>query len=98
MPEVPLYSVGTWEKLEGPPCAAAYPDTLKIEPDGLYRGEASPRRFLEWDEGRVRLIESGRLTISTANDAIVTYSLQIEGDTITFTNPEGCVFVYWKVS
>jgi hypothetical protein len=86
---------GEWTKLEAPPCAALYPASLRFEPNGLYRGASDPPgAFTVWDVGTWRPEGSGRLALSTANDAVIAYAAALSGDVLTITAPDGCRFSY----
>jgi hypothetical protein len=98
MPEIPPSLVGKWKKLEGPACAASYPPMLQIEASGLYSGRnPGTHNFMLWDDGTVRLHEPDKLAVSTANDAILIYDFAIDGDVVTFTSADGCVFRYRRM-
>jgi len=95
VPDIPAILVGTWEKMDEPPCAATYPFVLQIDERGFYNGRAKiPGEFVLWDDGTVRQLDPDKLAISTANDAVVTYRFRVEDDTIEFTTRDGCVFKY----
>lgn len=89
--------VGTWERVEAPACAARYPLHLRLEGNGLYRGRpAPPAQAAWWDLGLWRVTGPGRVAISTANDAVLTYAYSLKGDRLTFTDSEGCRFSYHR--
>ncbi|ALK08150.1 hypothetical protein [Blastochloris viridis] len=95
MDKIPADLVGSWIKLDAAPQAEEYPDVLRIEPSGIYRGgSAGERRFLIWDDGTVRKVRSDRLAISTATDAIVDYSFRLADDVLEITTPEALVLRY----
>lgn len=85
--------VGTWRKTTDDPCAARYPDELEFTDRGVYTGRAAGGLPL-WDAGGYEVLEGGRVRISTANDAEIPYRFSLAGDTLTFTDPEGCRFGY----
>ena len=87
--------IGSWRKVGSPACAASYPAVVNFEGNGLYRGEPEPpAQFTTWDVGTWRMEEAGRVSISTANDAVVEYSLDASADELSFTDPDGCRFTY----
>jgi hypothetical protein len=91
--------VGTWLKAESPPCAALYPALLKLESNGLYRGFTDPPgQFATWDVGTWMAHDHGQIAISTANDAVVTYTFALFAESLTFTDPVGCRFTYHRSS
>jgi hypothetical protein len=86
---------GAWTRLEGAPCGAPYPASLRFEANGLYYGEADhPGAFTIWDVGTWRLEGPGRLALSTANDAVISYDAKLSGDVLTITAPDGCELRY----
>jgi len=87
--------VGSWQKVEDPPCAAQYPAELRFEANGLYFGTTEPPgEFTWWDGGTWRVTAPGRLSLSTANDAVVAYAYALEGELLTITDPDGCRLGY----
>jgi len=87
--------VGTWRKAENPPCAALYPAVIRFESNGLYRGWSDPPDgFVTWDVGTWQLGGHDQLSVSTANDAVITYACMLAGDMLTFTDPQGCRFSF----
>lgn len=86
---------GAWALLSRPDCGGAYPDRLTLLEDGTYRGEREPPGgFTLWDVGSWRVTSPGRVEISTANDAIVAYRFEVDGDVVTFHDPADCRFRY----
>lgn len=95
MPEDKDRLVGSWSKSGNEPCAAEYAAHLRIEPNGLYFGTTEPAGgFTWWDSGTWRVTAPGRLALSTANDAVVTYAYSLDGDVLSVTDPSGCRFSY----
>lgn len=92
--------VGGWTKdADGPPCAAPYPASLRFDANGHYRGTAEPPgEYAAWDVGTWRVDAPGRVSVSTANDAVVPYAFTSDADTVTFTAPDGCRFSYRRAS
>ena len=87
--------VGSWRKADGPACAGRYPMRLQFAANGLYRGEPEPpAQFTMWDVGTWRINAPGKVSISTANDAIIEYAFDGSGDVLRFTDPDGCRFGY----
>jgi hypothetical protein len=83
--------VGRWRKRWQDPDAAPYPDELQFSPDGLYHGTrgAGGASFTVWDAGTYDVIGRSGVRLSTANDQNVTYSYAIDGDEMTFIDPQG---------
>jgi hypothetical protein len=72
-----------------------YPESIRFQDNGLYFGlKEPPGTFTQWDVGTYEIIESERINISTANDAIVTYRFAISDDVPTFVDPDDCQFSY----
>jgi hypothetical protein len=87
--------VGAWQKTSGGACAAGYAAHLRFQPNGLYFGNTDPPgAFTWWDGGTWQVPEPGRLALSTANDAVVTYRYVLDGDTLSVTDPSDCQFSY----
>ncbi|MBX3121314.1 MAG: hypothetical protein KF806_09860 [Nitrospira sp.] len=90
---------GRWEKLQHPPCAQRYPDTLEFRERGLYVGRSEPPgTFSLWDTGTFELLDPQHLRLSTANDALVTYDVSWQQDRLTFVDADGCEFAYRKMT
>jgi len=91
--------VGVWQKIHGGECATGYAAHMRFEPNGLYFGTTDPLgAFTWWDGGTWQVPAPGRLALSTANDAVVTYDYAIDGDTLAITDPTGCHFSYRRGS
>ena len=91
--------VGAWQRSSGGACAAGYAARLRIEPGGLYFGETDPPgAFTWWDGGTWQVPETGRLSLSTANDAVVSYGYRVEGDTLTITDAKDCTFSFRRTA
>lgn len=87
--------VGSWRKVQGSAGAEHYPAFLRFEPNGLYRGEPEPPvQFTKWDLGTWRISSPGKVSISTANDAVIEYGFDGSGEQLSFIDPEGCRFAY----
>ena len=91
--------VGEWHKNHGGDCAAGYAAHIRFEPNGLYFGTTEPPgAFTWWDGGTWQVPAPGRLALSTANDAVVTYVYAVDGDTLAVTDPAGCKFSYRRAT
>ena len=87
--------VGAWQKTGGGDCAAGYAAHLRFEPNGLYFGHTDPPGgFTWWDGGSWQVAAPGRLALSIANDAVVTYGYAVDGDALSITDASGCSFSY----
>jgi hypothetical protein len=87
--------VGTWRKLTPGPGVSRYPSTLTFMPNGHYRGSAeSPGEFTFWDVGTWTEEGPDEVTLSTANDAHITYRVSLDGDELVFVSPEGETIAY----
>ena len=47
-----------------------------------------------WDQGRWQVTGPGQMSLSPANDEVVTYAYSLSDGTLTFTDPSGCRFSY----
>ena len=94
--------VGRWKRQPAPAGAAAaqemFPDLLEFEAGGLYRGTpASPGVFLLWDVGTYELEAAGRLRLSTANDAKISYAYTLRGGELTVEDGQGGKLTYRRI-
>ena len=87
---------GAWTKVSGDPCSSGYPDQLELQAGGRYEGAMLPgaREHPRWDVGTYERDAEGALAISTSNDAIMRCTIELDGDRLTLTDPEGCTFAY----
>ena len=87
--------VGVWRRTAGDACAAGYAAVLRVQADGLYFGETDPPgAFTWWDGGTWRVTAPGRVSLSTANDAVVSYGYRLQDATLTITTDDHCSFSY----
>jgi len=87
--------VGNWKKISQGACDTQYPDSIRFQENGLYFGmKDPPGTFTQWDVGTYEVIGPERISISTANDAIVAYSFAISNDTLAFVDADCCRFRY----
>jgi hypothetical protein len=90
--------VGVWQMARKDDCAVHHAARLRIEPNGLYFGEAEPPgAFTWWDGGTWRVPSPGHLALSIANDAVVDYGYALDGDNLVITDASGCNVVYRRV-
>jgi hypothetical protein len=91
--------VGSWEKQEGPTCAADYPDHVEFFERTRFSAKRGPeQRFIWWDVGRYEVVAKNQIRIQTASDELVQYSFSISGGTLTFVDPNGCEFRYRRAT
>lgn len=91
--------VGTWAKVTRDEWAEKYPEQLRFTERGIYFGQseetASSRYHTIWDMGRFEVVGAESVSISTSNDARITYTFNAEQDTLTFHDPDsGRQFTY----
>lgn len=87
--------VGSWERAAGDACGTEYAAHLRFEPNGLYFGATEPPGgFTWWDGGTWRVTAPSFLSLSTANDAVVTYEYEAASDRLTITDSSGCKVSY----
>ena len=90
--------VGSWTKTGAPSCADKYPDSLTFAA-GTYRGaRGATQGFIHWDAGTYRLETDRSLVLTTATDELVHYDVELQGDTLTVRDPDGCVFAYRRTA
>ncbi|MDH4562659.1 hypothetical protein [Pseudomonas sp. BN411] len=95
MTELDTRLVGQWRRSTEAAAAKGYAGHLHFQANGLYFGQASPPdTFTWWDGGTWAIHAPGRLALSTANDAVVAYSYQVDHDTLTITDASGCRITY----
>ena len=93
---IPL--IGSWQKVTNSQCSQMYPDRLEFQESGLYVGDQdAPGTFTHWDAGTYELVSPAQIRISTANDAMVTYSFAIANDVLSFVDPANCEFEYRRI-
>lgn len=89
--------IGNWQKTDGPDCSRIYPDRIRFEDSGLYFAEQDkPGVFTLWDVGTFEVSGPDRIRLSTATDAVLTYSIHMRADEIRIRDPDGCEFGYRK--
>jgi hypothetical protein len=91
---------GRWVKSGGGPAKVPYPDDIEFHPDGSYRGSRGlgGGDFTIWDVGEYRIVEPGRVRISTATDRRIVYEYGRQADELTFTDPDGVSIVYRRAA
>jgi hypothetical protein len=89
--------IGAWQKATQSECSGAYPYRIEFLPSGLYSTEKSPPdSYAVWDVGTF-VVAGDKVSISTANDAVVPYDASLSGGTLTFKAADGCVIAYRRV-
>lgn len=96
MPDITLRSIaGTWNKWTAEPCARAYPAQVKFMETGVYLSTTDEKEFSLWQSGDFMLVGDNRISIQTANDAMVDYGVSLkEDDTLVFVDENNCEFAY----
>jgi hypothetical protein len=62
---------------------------------GTYRGRRGPGQgMVWWDAGIYRMEGSNKLVVGTATDELVEYRIELDGDRLNVTDPDGCRFTY----
>jgi hypothetical protein len=90
--------VGAWRKVSAPSCAEKYPDTVTFS-TGTYRGtRGAGQGMVWWDAGIYRLENPDTLVLGVATDELITYRIELEGDQLNVTDPDGCRFTYQRQS
>ena len=87
--------IGEWIRVGGAACAESYPDRIDFRDGGIYIGRKEPEgTFTQWDAGTWRVVEPGRVEISTANDAVLSYGFSVADGVLSFRDADGCEFRY----
>lgn len=87
--------IGSWRREPGESCGPDYAAELHFGPDGLYEGTTDPPgEFTWWDSGTWLVTEAGRVSLSIANDAVVSYRYELTADRLTIVDPSGCRVTY----
>jgi photosystem II stability/assembly factor-like uncharacterized protein len=89
---------GKWKKVSSKPCDQSYPDEIEFSERPRYLARKGPGQgYICWDAGDYEIMGTDQLKLSTATDAQVLYRFAISGDSLTFTDPDGCEFNYRRV-
>jgi len=83
--------VGSWEKQEGSPCAAAYRTKSSFSSGPGSRDTGPEQRFIWWDVGRYEGGGQNQIRIQTASDEFVQYGFSISGKALTFVDPNDVI-------
>lgn len=83
--------IGWWRRQPGEDCGTDYAAELRFDPDGSYEGATDPPgEFTWWDSGTWRVIDAGRVSLSIAHDAVVSYRYELAADRLTIIDSSGC--------
>ena len=94
----PEVLVGVWKKIGTPTCAEKYPETITFS-TGTYRGaRGSGQGMIWWDAGTYRIEGSNTLVVGTATDELVRYEIELQGERLDVSDPDGCRFAYRRQS
>jgi hypothetical protein len=86
--------VGAWKKVGSSACAEKYPASITFS-TGTYRGtRGSGQGMVWWDAGIYRVEGQDKLVVGTATDELVEYRIELRGDRLNVTDPDGCRFSY----
>lgn len=86
---------GRWMKVARDGCGETYPGSIEFRERGIYAAQpAVAGGFSTWDSGSYELVDARTVRISTANDAVIPYAFTLEGDRLSFVDPDGCRFEY----
>ncbi|UXI70524.1 hypothetical protein [Tahibacter amnicola] len=88
--------LGTWKRVGVAGNGDAYPEFLKILPNGLYSGwNSEPGHFTVWDAGTFEASD-GTVKISTADDSVRSYRVTVSADRMTFCDTGGVTISYQR--
>jgi hypothetical protein len=86
-----------WEKTSRTTCAERYPERIEFRDGGLYFGEKDPPgSYTVWDAGTWEVPDGSHIKMSTANDAVLTYTVSLSEGTLTFIDGNKCEIQYKK--
>ena len=89
---------GKWKKVSTSQCDESYPAEIEFSERPRYLAKKGQGQgFICWDAGTYEEKGTDQVKISTATDAQILYRFSINGDTLTFTDPDGCEFKYRRV-
>jgi hypothetical protein len=89
--------IGHWEKSSQSACSEQYPDRIEFRDQGLYFGQRGPQgTYTHWDAGTWEVVSDSQMKLSTANDAVITYAVQLNGNVLKFTDAQSCQIEYRK--
>ena len=90
--------VGSWMKLSQNDCSKKYPDQIEVRPNGCYQAKASVQEAMipAWEAGRFE-IAGHTVKLSTSNGVVDRYSVTFYGETIGFTDSDGCTTTYKRL-
>ena len=87
----PSKLTGKWRRVTG---AAPYPEALTFRDNGIYEADKDPNAYAVWDVGIFRLDDDHTITLSTANDAEISYAMDLGDDDIEIRDADGNVLRY----
>jgi hypothetical protein len=90
--------VGQWDRITNDACAVEYAAHLRFEPNGVYFGTTEPPGGFTWWDGGTWHATHGRLALSTANDAVISYDYRTIDGQLTITDSSGCRVTYRRQS
>lgn len=87
---------GRWVRETNDQCAARYPAAVTFAAGTTFRAtRGADQGMVVWDTGIYRLEDDDQtLVVSTWTDELVSYPVRIEGDTMSFVDPDGCGLTY----
>jgi len=87
--------IGHWDKTSASPCSEQYPERLEFRDQGLYFGQRDPQgTYTHWDAGTWETVGENQMKLSTANDAVIAYAVQLKGSALKFTDAQNCEIEY----
>jgi hypothetical protein len=91
--------VGNWTKVKGNACSEKYPDEIEFKHNGIYQAQAANETTMHpvWDAGTFEL-NGNSINISTSNDAVIKYAVEMDNETASFNDPDGCTIKYKRLN
>ncbi|MGH3024045.1 MAG: hypothetical protein ACRDNI_10345 [Gaiellaceae bacterium] len=89
---------GAWRKTTSEACAEAYPDEIEFFEHRFLGRKGPGQGFVRWDVGGYEVSGPDEIRVATATDERVAYEFSVEGDELTFVDPEGCRVTYARAA
>ena len=90
--------LGVWRKTTAAACAQVYPDEISFFEHRFLARKGPEQAFVSWDVGGYEVTGPGEIRMSTATDERVAYGFGLDGDELTFVDPDGCRVSYVRAA
>lgn len=90
--------VGRWQKTVQSDCKVLYPSEVEFLKQGFYFAPEAVNEGAVWHGGDWQLLSENRLSIQSANDAMLNYRISIHtSNSLILVDEEGCHISYGKI-